>query len=129
MTEEEWFTSTDWLPMWEFVRHNRSERKLRLFSCACCRRLWDVLTDERSRAVVEIAERFADGLATWKELHDADNAALDAYNNAASEVRAAAATALTAARTQIWTGFPASEYALLAPAGKDQALFLRCIFG
>jgi hypothetical protein len=81
MTEAEWLESTDWLAMWEFVRHNPSERKLRLFSCACCRRIWDLLTDERSREVVVIAEFFADDKATSKELHDADNAALDACND------------------------------------------------
>src|SRR5206468_2103744 len=44
MTEEEWRTCTDPTPMLEFMRDERdeetvSERKLRLFSIACCRRL------------------------------------------------------------------------------------------
>lgn len=62
MTESEWLTSADLGAMVAGVSDKTSERKLRLFACACCRRLWDALTDPRSRDGVEAAERFSDGL-------------------------------------------------------------------
>ena len=45
-----------------------SERKLRLFASAACRRYWDQLADARSRQAVIATEMLADGLISRDEL-------------------------------------------------------------
>jgi hypothetical protein len=76
MTEQEWLTSTDPTPMLRFLQEQQvSERKMRLLACACCRLIWEHLPDPRSRQAVDVAERFADGRATPKELARARNSA------------------------------------------------------
>lgn len=44
-----------------------SERKARLFTCACCHRIRDILSFPEFIRTVEVAERFADGRATLEE--------------------------------------------------------------
>jgi hypothetical protein len=80
VTESEWLASTDPTAMLEFLRNSgkASERKLRLFAVACCRRIWHAMTDERFRAAVAVAEQFGEGTATREELAAGEASSWDA---------------------------------------------------
>jgi hypothetical protein len=107
VTEAEWLHGTDPDPMLAFVLGRpaggvaawfgrllarspqqtpwrASARKVRLLACACCRRLRDVLGDERSLRAVEVSESFADGRASPAELNAAFQAGVSAYRDLAA---------------------------------------------
>lgn len=71
MTETEWLTSHDPGRMLVRLGADANERKLRLFAAACCRSVWHLLPDARSRRAVETAERCAAGQADAAELEAA----------------------------------------------------------
>lgn len=84
MTEAEWDACTDPRLALVFLEPKTSDRKARLFACGLGRSLWPYLGDDRSRQVVNVAEKHADGFATNEELAAAREAALDAQKGAAS---------------------------------------------
>jgi hypothetical protein len=63
--------------IWAAIQLN-DDRTNRLFACSCVREVWHLLTDERSRNAVEVAERYANGQATDAERDAAWAAASDA---------------------------------------------------
>ncbi len=71
MTEKEWIECREPDKMLEFLRESASERKLRLFVCACCRGIWHLLVDQRSRRAVEVGECFADAPTHNGRIEDA----------------------------------------------------------
>jgi hypothetical protein len=71
VTEAEWLSCTKPGAMMDFLIGKVSYRKLQLYGVACCRRIWHLLGDERSRRAVETAELYLEGGATQEELYRA----------------------------------------------------------
>jgi hypothetical protein len=85
MTEQEWEGDQQHAQgmLWSLrelgkvQRTKAGRRKLRLFACGCCRLLvWELLTDARSREAVNVAEQFAEGLASQEQLSKAHQSAV-----------------------------------------------------
>ena len=68
MDKVEWLASNDPQTMLHFLLSSPgvSDRKFRLFACACGRLSWHLL-DERRCLSIEVAEQYADGLTTDDE--------------------------------------------------------------
>jgi hypothetical protein len=99
MTEAEWLGATEPLSMLQFLASRRGtpdDRKLRLFACACVRRLLPLLSDRRCRAALETSEAFAEGRSIRRNL--------EAVHRAAQQVASAAWSA--------WMGTPEREQAM-----------------
>ena len=113
----------DWL-IWAVERIGGQDKELRLFACDCVRDVWHLLTDERSRKAVEVAEAFAVGDASVEELAGAawDAAAARAADWAAAAARAAAtAAAAWAATDAAWAAWAARAAARAAWAARAAA--------
>jgi hypothetical protein len=128
MSEEEWWDChpADLGQMLTFLRGRKaSARKVWLFACACCRGVWPLLTDPRSRAAVEAAERYADGLVAPEALEAAHRGAL----GAAAEGREVRALSVLAERVTVsesagnpWAAASSAHSALLDPSWRVERL-------
>jgi len=67
-SEKQWLYSSEPASMLKSFREEPSARKLRLFSCACCRRIWDRIDNSTYRECVEMAESYEDGIVTLSDL-------------------------------------------------------------
>jgi hypothetical protein len=61
MDEVDWLTCADPPGALRFVRDRMTDRKLRLFAVACCRRLPGVAAESNDQAALAAIMRFADG--------------------------------------------------------------------
>jgi hypothetical protein len=68
MTEAEWMAGAKPTPMLESLRGKASDRKLRLFAVACCRRIWGLLPHQANRDLVAAVEERPDGTRDDPEL-------------------------------------------------------------
>jgi hypothetical protein len=149
MTEAEWLVNSDSLEMLSLLESSGrpSERKARLFVAAVCRRIWDLLEDGRSRGAVEVAERFADGLAcareleaahaaagarnrelvAWEPLEEAASVAVDVCCPTAADVAFKAAMNARQARSAVEQ--PDFSHCLWTGEEEAQCALLRCLFG
>jgi hypothetical protein len=161
MTEAEWETCKDPAEMYRFVgnqpkviRRKSGRRKLRLFGVACCRKFGRLLSDSRSSAAIEVAERLADGLASQEEVAVAEKEAKEAFevawqshlestNGSRQHIVTPYDAALSAAlllnpqadnfgaaglcRFPVETDAP--DYRTYRKNGQWQADIIRCIFG
>jgi hypothetical protein len=86
------------------TRTKVGRRKLRLFACGCCRLVWPHIKDSHLINAVEVAERFADGVATAKDLQTArnfaDSVTLRTYSEDVSSAQADTLVALVIATTE-----------------------------
>ena len=72
MDENGWLDCTNPLPMLESLGDEATERKLRLFVCACWQHSTLVIrTRERLNRAVKVAERYADALVEREDILDA----------------------------------------------------------
>jgi hypothetical protein len=78
MTESEWLDERQAQTLLSFLlepgrlqRTRIGKRKLRLFSCGCCRLIWDGVESKHLRSALEAAEQFADAGGGPSELERA----------------------------------------------------------
>jgi hypothetical protein len=148
MTEQEWqgawpFQGRTWDTMLTFLGSQASPRKMRLFAVACCRRLLDrVPVSPEDKEAVEVAERFADGKASLKELGDA-GASISTDWTAAAVCEAGGVEGASECAYEVMVSAP---HQATYPPGSDktvraffsaseawerqaQVCLIRCIFG
>jgi hypothetical protein len=137
MTEAEWLACTDPAPMFGLLHGKASDRKLRLFAVACCRRIWNLIPNGACRQAVEISERYADGAMRSTEL-EAARATIGArpsrrlYGGRMSGRTAAVRATIASAEDAAHAAARAARAAVQRTKEMEkrgQSDLLRCVFG
>jgi hypothetical protein len=81
MREPDWLAGNDPDAMLDHMAERGSDRKWRLFLCACLRELGHLLPDQRTRRAFLVLERFADGEAGAVDLAIAHADAIAAHRH------------------------------------------------
>ena len=102
--------------IWSLRCLQGADKELRLFAVECARQVQHLMTDPRSLAALDMAEKFANGQATYEELEIARNAAW----TAADAAWAAAVAAAWAAADAAWAAAVAAAWTA-ADAARDMA--------
>ena len=81
MNEADWWAATDPVPLidWLFFDVLASERKMRLFACACCRRLERLTSGTVFEEILNLTEAFAEGKATEVALTEAHRSGIRSH--------------------------------------------------
>jgi hypothetical protein len=124
MTEHQWRACTSPEAMLNALTNRASPRKLRLYAIGCCRRIWSLLTDDRCRHAVAVAQRFADGLATQAELAAAERT-VAAVARLWGEVGSPLARATTAIGGAAWASTRQSAWLAAWDAALDARMAAR----
>ena len=82
MTEIKWRRETNCQNLYYKCVNFASERKLRLFGCACCRQFASPLIGEAACKFIDLAEELSDAVVGSNELARRRNAAVAALNRA-----------------------------------------------
>jgi hypothetical protein len=141
--EQAWLTSCDPWGMWRLLPwvggYSGHQRKHLLLTVAIVRAVESAMADPRSRAVIPIAEAFADGGATDDEMERAHEAARAAYDEAppANSAAALAARKLWHVWSDLGEAAEAAieaETATASPEARPEASrrvvqFMRDVFG
>jgi hypothetical protein len=102
--------------------YRATRRQIRLFCCACCRRLWPLL-DEARRWAVEVTERFVDGQALAQDMAAAHARVVEALTRMTSNdaafhaARAVEALLIWGSRTRTRWAAERSQNQVLYSAG------------
>src|SRR5882762_9492119 len=89
MTEAEWSTDASGDMAWYLTEITADSvglserglnRKLRLVGVACCRRMWRLYPSDAHTSLIDLAERYSEGMATEDEMATASKHAWDASN-------------------------------------------------